>query len=196
MIIYLKKCKCFCFANALIQSLWWYLFWMAFWCERQCWRSWPFMYVHSTSVSGHCGRTSVPFWLWGWRFWPSVLHGVIKELVFLCHRLLTDYTFHSPSSLALVRNDSANSCMREMFLIALASITISLCHKQVNWNTFIITMRHRRATIYLQTAMEKTERKQMMLVNYPRPHIQLLPVKIYSTWETETLFFSVFQTLL
>ncbi len=161
-----------------------------------CRRSWPFMYVHSTSVSGHCGRTSVPFWLWGWRFWPSVLHGVIKELVFLCHRLLTDYTFHSLSSLALVRNDSANSCMREMFLIALASIRISLCHKQVNWNTFIITMRHRRATIYLQTAMEKTERKQMMLVNYPRPHIQLLPVKIYSTWETETLFFSVFQTLL
>lgn len=73
---------------------------------------------------------------------------------------------------------SANSCMWEIFLIALANISISLCHKQVKWNTFIITMRHRRATIYLQTAMEKTERKQIMLVNYQRPHIQLLPVKI------------------
>lgn len=71
---------------------------------------------------------------------------------------------------------SANSCMRDIFLIALA--TIALCHKQVNWNTFIITMRHRRPAIYLQTAMEKTERKQIMLVNYQRPHIQLLPVEI------------------
>lgn len=150
---------------------------MAFWCERQCWRSWPFMYFHSTSVSGHCGRTSVPFGLWGWRFWPSVLHGVIKELVFRCHRLLTDYTYHSLSLLVLVRNDIAQTAVWEIFLIALASINISLCHKQVNWNTFIITMRHRRAAIYLQTAMEKTERKQIMLVNYQRPHIQLLPVK-------------------
>ncbi len=168
----------FLFANALIQSLWWYFFLIAFWCERQCRRSWPFMYFHSTSVWGTvAGRLSLLTLglavLALCLTWCGKGAGVsLSPIADWLHLSFT--LFASPGE----KWYSTNSCMWEIFLIALANISISLCHKQVKWNTFIITMRHRRATIYLQTAMEKTERKQIMLVNYQRPHIQLLPVKI------------------